>query len=122
MHDLFLITSSTFWLQEVSRLEPLLREPEGSTEGCFVCLKWLDGWLNNEGQPDPVDNSVLLCEEHRKLNPLLLPGTFKYISGTAWEQLTVSNCVSQTSVWLYACDLCQVLAAWCMSFFWCNIA
>jgi hypothetical protein len=89
MHALVPEHIQFLWPQEVSSLAGLLPELEGSTEGCFVCLSWLDGWVNNEGQPDPVDNSVLLCEEHRKLNPLLPPGTYKYISSTAWEQLTV---------------------------------
>jgi hypothetical protein len=62
--------------------------PEGETDGCFICLNWLDGWVNGESEPGPLDNSVLMCKHHR-LNPLLPAGTMKYISDVAWQQLTV---------------------------------
>jgi hypothetical protein len=78
-------------LQEVSSIAALLPVPEGSEgQGCFISTNWLDSWVNSDADPAPVDNGVLLCEEHRQLSPLLPPGALKYISSTAWEQLTVS--------------------------------
>lgn len=78
-------------LQEVTSIAALLPVPEGEAQGCFISTNWLDGWVNSDADPDPVDNGVLLCEEHRQLNPLLPPGAVKYISSAAWEQLTVSS-------------------------------
>lgn len=77
-------------LQEVTSIAALLPVPEGQAQGCFISTNWLDAWVNSDADPDPVDNGVLLCEEHRQLNPLLPPGAIKYISSAAWEQLTVS--------------------------------
>jgi hypothetical protein len=75
----------------VSSIAELLPVPEGSeAQGCFICQKWLDTWVNSPAEPDPVDNSVLLCQHH-KLNPLLPAGTLKFISDTAWQEITVRH-------------------------------
>lgn len=102
-------------LQEVSTITTLLPESEGSSSssgddsggGCLISADWLEGWVNNEGEPGPLDNSVLLCEHH-KLSPLLPAGSFKYISDTAWDHLTVRVWVF---VWVWVCLWGRV--EWC---------
>lgn len=76
--------------QEVTAVTALL-PPADPAAGCFISATWLDGWANGESQPEPVDNSMLLCE-HQQLNPAASPGSYKLISEAAWEQLVVSCC------------------------------
>jgi len=76
-------------LQEVSSIVDLLPVPEGDS-GCLISTSWLEGWVNGEEAPEPIDNSVLLCE-HQRLSPLLPAGALKFISDTAWQELTVSS-------------------------------
>ena len=65
--------------------------PRGNADsdvGCFVAAVWLDAWAVGEASPGPVDNGPLLCM-HQRLNPNLVPGSYRVISTAAWEALVV---------------------------------
>jgi hypothetical protein len=84
---LLLPTLATLVAQEVMGIAALLAPPDPS-DGCFITSSWLEGWASSEASPEPVDNSLLLCEHH-KLNPAAPPSSFKFISSTAWQEIVV---------------------------------
>lgn len=73
---------------EVRSVAALLPVRDAADAGVLVPAAWLEGWANSEATPEPIDNSVLLCE-HQQLSPCKPPTLFKHISSLAWEQLVV---------------------------------
>lgn len=79
-------------LQEVSGISQMLPLSEPGDPGCLISAAWLETWANSEEGRGPVDNGPLLCS-HGALSPDKPPGSFKYLSSTAWEALVVSGAV-----------------------------
>ncbi|WIA08663.1 hypothetical protein OEZ85_008090 [Tetradesmus obliquus] len=89
--------------EEVSGISQMLPLSEPGDPGCLISAAWLEAWANSEEGRGPVDNGPLLCS-HGALSPDKPPGSFKYLSSTAWEALVGSH---QGGPQLRLADVCR---------------